>query len=301
MSLSTVIRISLAKNLYIFMGINVQKIKCLLVTLCCSLSLTTMADPSSVKVNDSYTPSFGQPGKDVIWIPTGTELVSLMLKTANVTNKDLVYDLGAGDGKIAIAAAKEFGARAVGIEFNPNMAAFAQRNANQSGVGQLVTIINGDIFVEDFSQATVVTLYLLPDLNMQLRPTILKMKPGTRIVSHAFTMGDWEADKAMELDDKAYYWVVPADVMGEWSLEGLEIKNVTLTLAQQFQKIGGNIKIGNQSQPILDSRLEGKQLSFAYIDLNKNYITVKGDISGSEFKGEYKNIFSQGPVSGKRR
>ncbi|MCF8165568.1 MAG: methyltransferase domain-containing protein [Rhodoferax sp.] len=260
-----------------------------------------MADQSSVKVNDSYAPSLGQPGKDVIWLPTGTELVSLMLKTANVTNKDLVYDLGAGDGKIAIAAAKEFGAKAVGIEFNPNMAAFAQKNANQSGVGQLVTIINGDIFVEDFSQATVVTLYLLPDLNMQLRPTILKMKPGTRIVSHAFTMGDWEADKVMELDDKAYYWVVPADVMGEWSLEGLEIKNVTLTLAQRFQKVGGNIKIGNQSQPILDSRLEGKQLSFAYIDLNKNYITVKGDINGSEFKGEYQNIFSQGPVSGKRR
>jgi SAM-dependent methyltransferase len=212
-----------------------------------------------------------------------------------------VYDLGAGDGKIAIAAAKEFGAKAVGIEFNPDMAAFAKRNAIQSGVGQLVTIINGDIFVEDFSQATVVTLYLLPDLNMQLRPTILKMKPGTRVVSHAFSMGDWEADKELELDAKAYYWVVPADVAGEWSLEGNEVKNVTLTLAQRFQRIGGNIKIGNQSQPILNPHLEGKQLRFSYIDLNKNYITVKGDVNGSEFKGEYKNSYSQGPVVGKRR
>ena len=278
-----------------------QKIKYCLIALCCSLSLTALADQSSVKGASSYEPSLGQAGKDVIWLPTGTELVSLMLKTANVTNKDLVYDLGAGDGKIAIAAAKEFGAKAVGIEFNPDMAAFAKRNAIRSGVGQLVTIINGDIFVEDFSQATVVTLYLLPDLNMQLRPTILKMKPGTRVVSHAFSMGDWEADKELELDAKAYYWVVPADVAGEWSLEGNEVKNVTLTLAQRFQRIGGNIKIGNQSQPILNPHLEGKQLRFSYIDLNKNYITVKGDVNGSEFKGEYKNSYSQGPVVGKRR
>lgn len=260
-----------------------------------------MADRSSVKGDSSYTPSPGQAGKDVIWLPTGTELVSLMLKTANVTNQDLVYDLGAGDGKIAIAAAKEFGAKAVGIEYNPDMAAYAQRNAIQSGVGQLVKIIHGDIFVEDFSQATVVTLYLLPDLNMQLRPTILKMKPGTRVVSHAFSMGDWEADKEMDLDGKAYYWVVPADVAGEWSLEGNEVKKVTLTLAQRFQRIGGNIKIGDQSQPILNPHLEGKQLRFSYIDLNKNYITVKCDINGSEFKGEYKNSYSQGPVLGKRR
>ncbi|WP_173960417.1 class I SAM-dependent methyltransferase [Polynucleobacter arcticus] len=278
-----------------------KKMKYCLVALCCCLSFNAMADRSSVKGDSSYTPSPGQAGKDVIWLPTGTELVSLMLKTANVTNQDLVYDLGAGDGKIAIAAAKEFGAKAVGIEFNPDMAAYAQRNAIQSGVGQLVKIIHGDIFVEDFSQATVVTLYLLPDLNMQLRPTILKMKPGTRVVSHAFSMGDWEADKEMDLDGKAYYWVVPADVAGEWSLEGNEVKKVTLTLAQRFQRIGGNIKIGDQSQPILNPHLEGKQLRFSYIDLNKNYITVKGDINGSEFKGEYKNSYSQGPVLGKRR
>ncbi|QKM60656.1 class I SAM-dependent methyltransferase [Polynucleobacter arcticus] len=301
MSLSTAIRMSLVKNIYDSLGIYMKKMKYCLVALCCCLSFNAMADRSSVKGDSSYTPSPGQAGKDVIWLPTGTELVSLMLKTANVTNQDLVYDLGAGDGKIAIAAAKEFGAKAVGIEFNPDMAAYAQRNAIQSGVGQLVKIIHGDIFVEDFSQATVVTLYLLPDLNMQLRPTILKMKPGTRVVSHAFSMGDWEADKEMDLDGKAYYWVVPADVAGEWSLEGNEVKKVTLTLAQRFQRIGGNIKIGDQSQPILNPHLEGKQLRFSYIDLNKNYITVKGDINGSEFKGEYKNSYSQGPVLGKRR
>jgi SAM-dependent methyltransferase len=278
-----------------------KSLRFFLVALCCSVSFSALADKPGAKVDPSYKPSPGQAGKDVIWLPTGSELVSLMLKTAKVTPQDLVYDLGAGDGKIAIAAAKEFGAKAVGIEFNPNMAAYAQRNANQSGVGHLVKIINGDIFVEDFSKATVVTLYLLPDLNIQLRPTILKMKPGTRVVSHAFTMGDWEPDQEMELDAKAYYWVVPANVAGEWSLNGVSFQNATLTLAQRYQKVGGNITIGGKSQPILNPKLEGKQLRFSYIDLNTNLITVKGEINGSEFKGEDKGGYSQGLVTGKRR
>ena len=278
-----------------------KKIKYWLVALCCSVSFSALADKPGTKVDSSYKPSPGQAGKDVIWLPTGTELVSLMLKTANVGPQDLVYDLGAGDGKIAIAAAKEFGAKAVGIEYNKDMAAYAQRNANQSGVGHLVKIINGDIFVEDFSKATVVTLYLLPDLNIKLRPTILKMKPGTRVVSHAFTMGDWEADKEIGTDANAYYWVVPANVAGEWSLDGVELKNTTLTLAQRSQRIGGNIKIGDKSQPILNSHLEGKYLRFSYIDLNDNLITVRGEINGSTFKGEDKGGYSQGLVTGKRR
>jgi SAM-dependent methyltransferase len=278
-----------------------KKIKYWLVALCCSVSFSALADKPGTKVDSSYKPSPGQAGKDVIWLPTGTELVSLMLKTANVGPQDLVYDLGAGDGKIAIAAAKEFGAKAVGIEYNKDMAAYAQRNANQSGVGHLVKIINGDIFVEDFSKATVITLYLLPDLNIKLRPTILKMKPGTRVVSHAFTMGDWEADKEIGTDANAYYWVVPANVAGEWSLDGLELKNTTLTLAQRYQRIGGNIKIGDKSQPILNSHLEGKYLRFSYVDLNDNLITVRGEINGSTFKGEDKGGYSQGLVTGKRR
>ncbi|MFM2033695.1 MAG: hypothetical protein RJA32_330 [Pseudomonadota bacterium] len=278
-----------------------KSLRFFLVALCCSISFSALADKPGSKIDPTYKPSPGQAGKDVIWLPTGTELVSLMLKTANVGPNDLVYDLGAGDGKIAIAAAKEFGAKAVGIEFNPNMAAYAQRNANQSGVGHLVKIINGDIFVEDFSKATVVTLYLLPDLNIQLRPTILKMKPGTRVVSHAFTMGDWEPDKEISLDAHAYYWVVPANVAGEWSLDGVAFKNAKLTLSQRYQKIGGNITIGGKSQPILNPQLEGKYLRFAYIDPSDNLITVKGEINGSTFKGEDKGGYSQGLVTGKRR
>lgn len=160
-----------------------------------TLTLNTFAQMPNAGGDDKYQPQLGQSGKDVIWMPTGGDLVTKMLMTAKVTSSDLVYDLGAGDGKIAIAAAKEFGARSIGIEFNPDMAAFAQRNAIRAGVGDRTRIINGDIFVEDFSKATVVTLYLLPDLNLKLRPIILKMKPGTRVVSHAFSMGDWEPDQ----------------------------------------------------------------------------------------------------------
>jgi hypothetical protein len=127
------------------------------------------------------------------------------------------------------------------------------------------------------------------------------MKPGTRVVSHAFTMGDWEADKEIGNDANAYYWVVPANVAGEWSLDGTELKNTTLTLAQRYQRIGGNIKIGDKSQPILNSHLEGKHLRFSYIDLNDNLITVKGEFNGSVFKGEDKGGYSQGLVTGKRR
>jgi SAM-dependent methyltransferase len=283
------------------LGINVKKIKLLLAAICCSVSFSALADKSAIKGDPSYKPSPGQAGKDVIWLPTGTDLVTAMLKKANVGSSDLVYDLGAGDGKIAIAAAKEFGAKAVGIEYNKDMAAYAQRNAKQSGVGHLVKIIHGDIFVEDFSKATVVTLYLLPDLNIRLRPTILKMKPGTRVVSHAFTMGDWEADEVIGPDSSAYYWVVPANVAGEWSLDGVGLKNATLTLAQRYQRIGGNIKIGDKSQPILNPHLEGKYLRFAYVDAADNLITVKGEINGSEFKGDDKGGYSQGMVTGKRR
>jgi hypothetical protein len=114
-------------------------------------------------------------------------------------------------------------------------------------------------------------------------------------------MGDWEADKEIEADAKAYYWVVPANVAGEWSLDGIELKNATLTLAQRFQRIGGNIKIGNKSQPILNPQLEGKNLRFSYLDLNNNLITVRAEVNGSEFKGEDKGGYSQGLVLGKRR
>lgn len=273
-------------------------LKLLFLTLGMCASLTSFAEYG----DEQYKPTLGQEGKDIIWIPTEKELIRQMLETARVGPDDLVYDLGAGDGVIAITAATDFGARAVGIEYNPNMAALAGRNATRAGVQDRVKFIHGDIFVEDFSKATVVSMYLFPELNLKLRPLILKMKPGTRVVSHAFNMGDWLPDKEIHGSAKGYYWVVPANIMGEWHVKGIETQNkVTLTLNQRFQKVGGILSIGNmKSQPILSPYLEGNILHFGYIDRNDTYHKVNMTFNGSTLIG----VDAGGPItsdlSGKR-
>src|SRR5262249_44049138 len=155
-----------------------------------------------------------------------------------------VVDLGAGDGKIAIAAAKKFGARSMGIEYNPDMARYAQGNVEKAGMSGRAKIVQGDIFASDFTQATVVTMYLLPALNMKLRPQILQMRPGTRVVSHSFTMEDWEPDETSSMDGRrAYFWIVPANVMGGWTLD-LGADKYELSLEQKFQKLDGSVAFG---------------------------------------------------------
>lgn len=252
--------------------------------------------------DDQYKPSMGQSGKDVIWIPTGNELVTKMLKIANVGPSDLVYDLGAGDGKIAIAAARDFGAQAVGIEYNPDMAALGQRNAERSGVANKVKIIQGDIFKEDFSKATVVTLYLLPELNYQLRPTILKMKPGTRVVSHAFDMGDWQPDADIDNPAKGYFWIVPANVAGEWVFNSFDSKGSTiLKLSQKYQYVGGSITIGKKTQAILNPVLRGDTLQFSYVDNENNLRSVALKFDEAQAKGNENSVFMVREFVGFRR
>jgi hypothetical protein len=267
-------------------------------------SMATMPVYASGQYGDEkYQPTVGQDGKDVIWVPTGDELVMKMLETAKVTSDDIVYDLGAGDGKIPIAAASKFGARSVGIEYNAEMAELARRNAARAGVTDKVKIIHGDIFKEDFTQATVVTLYLLPDLNLKLRPTLLKMKPGTRIVSHAFTMGDWEADQKIETRAAhAYYWVVPADVSGNWVLDGVHpSQKVTLQLSQRFQRVGGNLVIGKTTQPLLGAQVDGDKLTFRYLDSNNTLHTGVATINGNSMSGEVSGDALFRKFSGGRR
>ena len=264
-------------------------------------TLNTFAQSYVEGGDDKYKPRVGQEGKDVVWVPTSNELLALMLQTAKVSPNDLVYDLGSGDGRIAIAAAKDFGARSVGIEFNPEMAKLAQRNADRSDVGDRVKIINGDIFKEDFTKATVVTMYLLPDLNIALRPTILKMKPGTRVASHAFNMGEWEADIEIDGPAKAFYWVVPAQVAGEWEMSGMEPAGTVLKLSQHYQKIGGTLHIGNDSQPLLNPKLDGATLSFTYLDRNKAPHSVMLTVNNNEIKGVYKSrYYIDNVITGKR-
>jgi SAM-dependent methyltransferase len=273
---------------------------CLIVLSTC-FALNTFAQGILEGGDDKYQPRVGQEGKDVVWVPTTNELLAIMLRTAKVNSTDLVYDLGSGDGRIAIAAAKDFGARAIGIEFNPEMAQLAQRNVDRSGVGDRVKIINGDIFVEDFSKATVVTMYLLPELNIALRPTILKMKPGTRVTSHAFNMGDWEADVEIDSPSKAFYWVVPAQVAGEWVISGMEAGRTILKLSQHYQKVGGTLQIGNESQPLLNPKLDGATLSFTYLDRDKSAHFVMMAVNNNELKGLYKSrAYNDNVITGRR-
>jgi Methyltransferase domain len=240
-----------------------------------------------------FTPQVGQAGKDVIWVPTPDDVVERMLIMAQVTPNDFVWDLGAGDGKIAIMAAKKFGARAIGVEYNPEMVKHANENAQKAGVagtGQgKATIRHGDIFATDFTQATVVTLYLLPALNMKLRPQILSMRPGTRVVSHSFSMEDWEADEISTLDGRrAYFWIVPANVMGNWNLDAGG-QSHDLTLEQTFQKVSGTLAFGPIHAGLRDVKLRGTAISFAYVDQNRVRRDFTGRVSGGKMEGSFRD------------
>ena len=163
-----------------------------------------------------FEPQVGQPGKDVIWVPTPQALVEKMLDLTKISSNDIHYDLGSGDGRTVIAAAKR-GARAFGVEYNPDMVALSQANAEKEKVSDRATFIHGDIFKTDFSKANVITLYLLTSLNAKLRPIILEMRPGTRVASNSFDMGDWRPDTTVNGFDgcqycTAHYWMVPARV-----------------------------------------------------------------------------------------
>ena len=234
-----------------------------------------------------YQPTLGQPGKDVIWLPTPDALVVRMLTASEVTKDDLVYDLGSGDGKIPIAAAKQFRARAVGIEYNSDMAELARRNVARAGVESMVNIITGDIFVEDFSKATVITMYLLPELNQKLRPTILKMKPGTRVTSHQFHMGDWEPDEHFQVEGRdGYLWHVPASVAGEWTLEQDSGSESTLSLVQRYQKVAGTLTSGGKTQTLLGASLRGDKLAFSFVDAENNLRSARFTVAGNSMRGE---------------
>ena len=223
-----------------------------------------------------YQPSVGQAGKDVVWVPTADTLVAKMLDMAKLTPRDYLIDLGSGDGRTVIAAAKR-GATSLGIEYNPDMVELSKKNAEAAGVNGKATFMKADIFETDFSKATVLTLFLLPDLNIKLRPTILNMKPGTRVVSNSFTMEDWEADQTANVEQEctswctAYLWIVPAKVGGTWTTSRGD-----LTLTQQYQKITGTLG----TTPISDGRLHGTEITF-----KAGSTTYTGQVKGTSITG----------------
>jgi len=246
-------------------------------------------------------PTRGQAGKDVIWIPTPEGLIDKMLTAAKVTAQDRLFDLGAGDGIIAITAARKFGAQATGIEYNPKMADYARCRVREAGVSDKVRIITGDIFQENFSSANVVTLYLLPDLNLRLRPTILKMRPGTRVVSHAFTMGDWEPDETVSHEfSRGYFWIVPAQVEGDWMITGLEGGPVRMSLRQTYQNIGGTLTRASATQPLVGAKLRGEDISFQFSTPDRNVHTFTGKVSGNRITGTVNSAGMQTPVEAAR-
>ena len=247
------------------------------------LAAAALALPGSAMAQSTeFTPQVGQEGKDVIWVPTPQALVEKMLDMAKLTAQDIHYDLGSGDGRTVITAAKR-GAQAVGVEYNPDMVALSERAAAKEGVSAKAKFINGDIFQTDFSHATVVTLYLLPSLNVKLRPTILKMKPGTRVVSHAFSMDDWQPDQTENVEGRtAYLWIVPAAVEGTWrfSVQGGGPKEYELGLRQQFQQVEGLAKLDGRMGQLRNVKLRGDQISFSVHEIAGTSGTLRRDFTG---------------------
>ncbi len=261
-------------------------------------SSLALAQPAPAK--KEFEPSVGQSGKDVVWVPTPQALVDRMLDMAKLTTADVHYDLGSGDGRTVITAAKR-GGKAFGIEYNPEMVELARRNAQKEGVADKAIFKQGDIFTEagkkDYTQASVITLFLLPDLNVKLRPILLDMKPGVRVVSNSFTMGEWKEDEKITAGGDctswctAYLWIIPAKVAGNW-----KTSRGMLTLKQEFQMLSGNLAQGNVSAIVADAKMLGDQIAFTTGGVQYN-----GRVSGSSIDGTYKSAADSGKWTATRQ
>ena len=242
---------------------------------CVSLAAAA-AHAQTAATQKPFEPQVGQAGKDVVWVPTPQALVDKMLDMAKATPQDFVMDLGSGDGRTVITAAKR-GIRAMGVEYNPDMVELSKRHAKEAGVTDKATFVKADLYETDFSKASVITMFLLPDINMKLRPKLLDLKPGTRVVSNSFTMEDWEADETATITEDctswctAHLWIVPAKVEGTWTLPQGE-----LTLKQEFQKVTGTLG----PRQISDGRLRGDEITFTV-----GRMKYTGKVTGSTMKG----------------
>ena len=252
-----------------------------LVALLAALATAVCAQNKPAAPPGAYEPQVGQAGKDVIWVPTPQALVDRMLGLGKVTAQDVVIDLGSGDGRTVITAAKR-GAKALGIEYNPDMVELSKRNAQKEGVSQRAEFRKADLFETDFSSATVITMFLLPDINIRLRPKLLQMKPGTRIVSNSFTMGEWKWDDSATATQQegcdnyctAYLWIVPAKVDGTW-----KTPQGTLKLEQEFQMLSGSLNAGGKLLKV-NGKMIGDQ-----IDFNAGGVRYTGRVNGTRIEG----------------
>ena len=230
--------------------------------------------------NRDFEPELGQEGKDVIWYPTPGQLVEKMLDMAKLTPEDLLIDLGSGDGRIVIAAAKR-GVHAIGIEYNPDMIEFSKKKAAQKGVTELTDFVEADLYEYDLSRASVITMFLLPEINKKLRPKILELNPGTRIITNTFSMQDWTYDEMQVIDDEsitwntAYLWFVPAKVEGTWKCAEGELK-----LTQEYQMVSGYLNLSGKSMKITSGKLRGDEFRFICNGANYKCRVNKNSMKG---------------------
>jgi SAM-dependent methyltransferase len=246
--------------------------------------ISVAAGTAFAQTEKPFEPTVGQEGKDVVWVPTPPILVEKMLDMARVTPDDYVMDLGSGDGRNVIAAAKR-GARALGVEYNPNMVELAARTAAREGVGDKARFVQGDMYEADISQATVLALFLLPENLRKLTPKFLELRPGTRIVANHFGIQGWDADETDTVEGDCSSWctallyIVPARVAGTWQLPQAE-----LMLEQNFQMLSGTLASGGASTPIEHGRLRGDQISFTV-----DGIEYAGRVNGDKIEGDLKS------------
>lgn len=303
---------------------------CALTTLSLALGATAFAasDTAPAAAPAAFEPALGQKGKDVMWLPTPDVLATRLLTMAKLGPNDKLVDLGSGDGKIVIMAARDFGATARGVEFDPRMVAHSEAAAADAGVSQKTRFIQGDIFKHDFSDATVVALYLLPELNLKLRPQLMAMAPGTRIVSHYFDMGRWSPDQEAELQGRpGFLWIIPANAGGTWRIDEnsalastsastsastptststststtrSQAKPAVLSLQQSFQMLKGTITIDQRSQPVEQARVTGQAVAFSIIDENGKPRKVEGTINGDRLRGTITDASGKTPFSATR-
>ena len=247
-----------------------------------SFTVVSAANARAQAPAEPYQPRVGQPGKDVVWVPQPEEMVEKMLDLAKVTPDDFVIDLGSGDGRNVIAAARR-GARALGVEFNPDLVEYSKKNAEKAGVGDRAMFVQGDMFEADISKATVMALFLLPDNLKRLRSKFLDLRPGTRIVANTFGIEDWTPDETQAFEDGCTSWctimlyIVPAKVAGAWTLP-----QGTLTLTQDVQNVSGTLG----QTPIENGKLRGAEITFtaagAQYTGQVNGDTIEGTVKGSD-------------------
>jgi len=293
---------------------------CALTTLSLALGATAFAasDTAPAAAPAAFEPALGQKGKDVMWLPTPDVLATRLLTMAKLGPNDKLVDLGSGDGKIVIMAARDFGATARGVEFDPRMVAHSEAAAADAGVSQKTRFIQGDIFKHDFSDATVVALYLLPELHLKLRPQLMAMAPGTRIVSHYFDMGRWSPDQEAELQGRpGFLWIVPANAGGTWRIDEKstatstsastsastspsQAKPTVLSLQQSFQLLTGTATIDQRSQPVEQARVAGQAIAISLVDENGTPRKFEGIIDGDRLRGTITDASGQTPFSATR-